>query len=200
MAQTQNIGIVCVYPRGAWSGTTAYKKLSLVTYNNAAYIATQDNVGIEPSVSPNWSLYWMLLLNNPNPEEITVDAAISYSSENPVQNKVIAQELGFKFDKSGGYISGDVTTSGKMNIGGALSALSGTFINGFTANGISTFTYFAEGITVDPQTKTIKGLVPPVNDDEAANKEYVDEQIGNLTTATQAIIALQENYINGGGN
>ena len=183
MAQTQNIGIVCVYPRGAWSGTTAYKKLSLVTYNNAAYIATQDNVGIEPSVSPNWSLYWMLLLNNPNPKEITVDAAMSYSSENPVQNKVIAQELSFKFDKSGGHISGDVTTSGKMYIGGALIALSGTFINGFTANGISTFTYFGEGITIDPLAKAIKGLVPPVNDDEAANKEYVDTAIQNFFDA-----------------
>lgn len=47
----------------------------------------------------------------------------------------------------------------------------------------------------------IKGVASPVDPADAATKGYVDGLIGDLETATQAIIDLQESYIgNGGGN
>lgn len=201
MAQTQNIGIVCVYPRGAWSGTTAYKKLSLVTYNNAAYIATQDNVGIEPSVSPNWSLYWMLLLNNPNPEEITVDAAISSVSENPVQNKAIAAALAQKLSTGGGTVHGDINMNKNnlKNVGGVdftWADTGGQMVppsiwvdpdTNLSLTGPLSFKgylYPSNVLIVDGGAGKITGLIAaPVNDSDAANKEYVDTAIQNFFDA-----------------
>lgn len=43
---------------------------------------------------------------------ITVDTAISSTSTNPVQNKVIKSALGKKLDKSGGTLTGAITTKG----------------------------------------------------------------------------------------
>lgn len=191
----QNIGIVCVYPRGAWSGTTAYKKLSLVTYNNAAYVATQDNVGIEPSVSPNWSLYWMLLLNNPNPEEITVDPAISSVSENPVQNKAIAAALAQKLSTGGGTVHGDINMNKNnlKNVGGvdftwadtggqrvppSIFVDTDTYLNLIGSFRFSGYLYPSNVLIVDGGAGKITGLIAaPVNNSDAANKEYVDTAI-----------------------
>lgn len=44
--------------------------------------------------------------------KITVDTALSSSSTNPVQNKVINSALGKKLDKSGGTLTGAITTKG----------------------------------------------------------------------------------------
>lgn len=41
--------------------------------------------------------------------QITVDAALSTTSENPVQNKVITNKLNEKFDKTGGTVSGNIS-------------------------------------------------------------------------------------------
>ena len=44
--------------------------------------------------------------------KITVDTALSSNSTNPVQNKVINSALGKKLDKSGGTLTGAITTKG----------------------------------------------------------------------------------------
>lgn len=44
--------------------------------------------------------------------KITIDTALSSSSTNPVQNKVINSALGKKLDKSGGTLTGAITTKG----------------------------------------------------------------------------------------
>ena len=45
----------------------------------------------------------------------TVDTALSDSSTNPVQNKVIKSELDQKFDKSGGQVDGSIDVTGTVN-------------------------------------------------------------------------------------
>ncbi len=46
---------------------------------------------------------------------ITVDSALNKASSNPVQNRVIAQELEKKLDKAGGEIDGNVTINGYVS-------------------------------------------------------------------------------------
>lgn len=47
--------------------------------------------------------------------KITIDSAISESSTNPVQNKVIKSELDKKFNKSGGQVDGNINVTGTVN-------------------------------------------------------------------------------------
>lgn len=54
--QTKDLGTVSEVPMGDWSNTTPYKKLNLVRYNGATYIATQDNQGATPTGSGIWQL------------------------------------------------------------------------------------------------------------------------------------------------
>lgn len=54
--QTKDLGTVSEVPMGEWNETTPYKKLNLVRYKGATYIATQDNQGITPTGSGIWLL------------------------------------------------------------------------------------------------------------------------------------------------
>lgn len=54
--QTKGLGTVSEVPMGEWNSETPYKKLNLVRYNGATYIATQDNQGITPTGSGIWQL------------------------------------------------------------------------------------------------------------------------------------------------
>lgn len=47
--------------------------------------------------------------------KITIDSAMSESSTNPVQNKVIKSEFDKKFDKSGGQVDGNINVTGTVN-------------------------------------------------------------------------------------
>lgn len=54
--QTKDLGTVSEVPMGDWNNTTPYKKLNLVRYNGATYIATQDNQGAAPTSDGIWQL------------------------------------------------------------------------------------------------------------------------------------------------
>lgn len=54
--QIKGLGIVSEVPMGEWNVETPYKKLNLVRYNRATYIATQNNQGIAPQTSEVWQL------------------------------------------------------------------------------------------------------------------------------------------------
>ena len=58
------LGIVAPVPKGDWNNITAYEQLNIVRHNNTLYMAKQDvPASIEPTVSPNWTDYWMLLIS-----------------------------------------------------------------------------------------------------------------------------------------
>lgn len=61
MAKTQNIGLVSVTPKGAWSNTANYKRLDIVSHGGGSYMAMQASVGVEPSVTTGWASYWQVL-------------------------------------------------------------------------------------------------------------------------------------------
>lgn len=100
--------------------------------------------------------------------EISVNVAVDYklsgTSENPVQNKVVKSALDGKLDKTGGTVSGQLS-----------------------ADVLAADTYVTAGMSVE--TPKVFGLNAPVNDNEAANKGYVDtqealnEKLANKVTA-----------------
>lgn len=53
---TTNIGQVSIVPMGAFNLGTAYKRLSVVTYNGSSYIAKQDNQNIAITNTAYWYL------------------------------------------------------------------------------------------------------------------------------------------------
>ena len=93
--QLEWLGGVSLVPDGEWVATKTYPKLYMVTHSNALYISKQQSVGIEPNVSTNWQQYWLFI---PTETTIEIDDALSETSENPVQNKVITQALNGKQD------------------------------------------------------------------------------------------------------
>lgn len=76
-----NAGRVAIVPKGDYSSSTAYNRLDLVRYNEKAYVAKKGNTGVAPTNTE----YWMLMTS----DGITIDTALSDTSTNPVQNKVI---------------------------------------------------------------------------------------------------------------
>lgn len=53
-----NAGRVLILAKGAWSATTNYTQLDMVSYNSVAYLARQASVGVDPSTDVQMN-YWM---------------------------------------------------------------------------------------------------------------------------------------------
>lgn len=53
-----NAGRILILAKGAWSATTNYTQLDLVSYNSIAYLARQASVGVNPAQDTQMS-YWM---------------------------------------------------------------------------------------------------------------------------------------------
>lgn len=91
-----DLGKVMITDGGTWNSATAYEPLTMVRHNNASYCSTQDSTGQEPSETSD---YWQLIAkdgtdgkdgtNGKDGKDATVDAALSDTSENAVQNKVV---------------------------------------------------------------------------------------------------------------
>lgn len=53
-----NAGRVLILAKGAWSATTNYVQLDMVSHNSVAYLARQASVGVDPSTDVAMN-YWM---------------------------------------------------------------------------------------------------------------------------------------------
>lgn len=80
-----NAGRVAIVPKGDYSSSTAYNRLDLVRYNEKAYVAKKASTGVLPTNTD----YWMLMTS----DGIVIDSALSDTSTNPVQNKIIKNAL-----------------------------------------------------------------------------------------------------------
>ena len=78
-------GRVLLIPKGDWNAETTYTGLDWVRHNGAAWVCKNTCTGIEPTETnaDNWQIM------SRDGSQITVDAAMSDQSENPVQNKVV---------------------------------------------------------------------------------------------------------------
>lgn len=80
-------GRVAIVPKGDWSANATYKRLDAVTYNNTLYFA-KKNVPAG-TVTSNTEYWTKSIVGN----AVTVDDALSSTSTNPVQNKVVTSNL-----------------------------------------------------------------------------------------------------------
>ena len=78
-------GRVLLIPKGDWNANTTYTGLDWVRHNGAASGSKNSCTNIEPT-SENTN-YWQLI--SKDGDSVTVDAAMSDSSTNAVQNKVV---------------------------------------------------------------------------------------------------------------
>ena len=103
------------------------------------------------------------------PEEVTVDSALSSTSENPVQNKVIKEALDGKVDKihNMGLSSNDYTTAEKEKLAG-LSNYDDTEVRGLIN---AKYTKPNTGI---PASDLASGVIPDVS-------SFITSSVSNLT-------------------
>ena len=78
-------GRVLLIPKGDWNANTTYTGLDWVRHNGAAWVCKNTCTNIEPT--PANTNYWQLISKDGN--SVTADTAMSDSSTNAVQNKVI---------------------------------------------------------------------------------------------------------------
>ena len=78
-------GRVLLIPKGDWNAETTYTGLDWVRHNGAAWVCKNTCTGVEPTEAnaDNWQIM------SRDGDSVTVDTAMSDSSTNTVQNKVI---------------------------------------------------------------------------------------------------------------
>lgn len=80
-------GRVAIVPKGDWSANATYKRLDAVTYNNTLYFAKKN---VPAGTVTSNTEYWTKSIVG---DAVTVDDALSSTSTNPVQNKVVTSNL-----------------------------------------------------------------------------------------------------------
>lgn len=85
-------GRVAIVPKGDWSADATYKRLDAVTYNNILYFAKKE---VPAGTATSNAEYWSKSIVG---SAVTVDAAMSDTSEHPVQNKVVKNALDQKLN------------------------------------------------------------------------------------------------------
>ena len=110
----------------------------------------------------------------------TVDAALSQTSTNPVQNKVIKAALDSKLSTLGGEISGNLDVGLTIGAGGSVSTGMTRFDSGIhfekAASDAGRISHgFSEADGEDPPLARLK-VAAPTEDDDATNKKYVDDR------------------------
>ena len=78
-------GRVLLIPKGDWNANTTYTGLDWVRHNGAAWVCKNTCTNIEPTYAN--TNYWQLI--SKDGDSVTADTAMSDSSTNAVQNKVI---------------------------------------------------------------------------------------------------------------
>ena len=99
-------GRVAIVPKGDWSADATYKRLDAVTHNNTLYFAKKD---VPAGTATSNTEYWSKSVVG---GAVTVDDALSSTSANPVQNKVVKSYVDGTFKrKSLAVMPGDGKTS-----------------------------------------------------------------------------------------
>lgn len=92
---TKNLGVVAPTVKGDWEATITYNELSIVSHKGATYIAKQQTLGVEPSVSIGWENYWQLLVKSC---ECAVVQETGTSKTETMSQDATTKELNTKLD------------------------------------------------------------------------------------------------------
>lgn len=112
---------------------------------------------------------------------ITVDSALSDTSENPVQNKVVKSAIDGKLSLSGGTMSGNIAMGNNR--------IQNVFEIALSSGSSGNQSRITGNQSVINGVSIVSGLITPTSNDWATNKKYVDtqdalnEKLANKVTA-----------------
>lgn len=86
-----NAGRVAIVPKGEYNSATSYKRLDLVRYNNAVYVAKKANTGVSPTKTDTW----MLCIQNVTQEQYDdlISGAVQVESAKEADNALLLENL-----------------------------------------------------------------------------------------------------------
>ena len=104
----------------------------------------------------------------------TVDAELSTTSENPVQNKTVTSALNDKLPKTGGTVTGALRTNDSFSAGGTIAFGEAPIVLSQTDDGAAKILYGSADVNDNPPPLSRLKVARPTADDDAATKSYVD--------------------------
>lgn len=164
-----------------WNGVFDIKDGNRMTFTFVAsnYAAASDKMlvrVIELSANVNtttWK-YAEKEFELPITGSFTVDAELSTTSENPVQNKTVTSALDSKLPKTGGTVTGALRTNDSFSAGGTISFGEAPIGLSQTADGAAEIRYGSADVDDNPPPLSRLKVARPTVDDDAATKAYVD--------------------------
>ena len=106
----------------------------------------------------------------------TVDAELSTTSENPVQNKTVTDALNGKLPKTGGTVTGALRTNDSFSAGGTIAFGEAPIGLSQTADGAAEIRSGSADVDDNPPPLSRLKVARPTEDDDAATKKYVDDR------------------------
>ena len=106
----------------------------------------------------------------------TVDAELSTTSENPVQNKTVTAALNGKLPKTGGTVTGALRTNDSFSAGGTIAFGEAPIVLSQTADGAAEIHSGTADVDDNPPPLARLKVARPTEDDDAATKKYVDDR------------------------
>ena len=85
MAETVTLGQVSIISKGAWSSSTTYAVLEMVTNKGGSWLCKKANSNKQPGVTSGWATYWVQAakgidtIDVTSPSSGTVQMVINYS-------------------------------------------------------------------------------------------------------------------------
>lgn len=168
--------------RGAVDNDTQYSGLgkyptSLITINTTGVVISRT-AGDLPAVDDTDNDKMLIVVNGAWAMQrvpgTTVDAELSTTSENPVQNKTVTDALNGKLPKTGGTVTGALRTNDSFSAGGAISFGEAPIGLSQTADGAAEIRSGSADVDDNPPPLARLKLARPTEDDDAATKKYVD--------------------------
>lgn len=170
--------------RGAAANDSQYAGLgkyptSLITINTTGVVISRT-AGDLPAVDGTDNDKMLIVVNGEwalqRVAGTTVDAELSTTSENPVQNKTVTAALNEKLPKTGGTVTGALRTNDSFSAGGTIAFGEAPIGLSQTADGAAEIRYGSADVNDNPLPLSRLKVARPTADDDAATKKYVDDR------------------------
>lgn len=168
--------------RGAVANDSQYAGLgkyptSLITINTTGVVISRT-AGDLPAVDGTDNDKMLIVVNGAWAMQrvpgTTVDAELSTTSENPVQNKTVTEALNGKLPRTGGTVTGALRTNDSFSAGGTIAFGEAPIGLSQTADGAAQIRYGSADVNDNPPPLARLKAASPSGDDDVATKAYVD--------------------------
>lgn len=184
MVSSSSTEFVFASYRGAAANDSQYAGLgkyptSLITINTTGVVISRA-AGELPAVDGADNDKMLIVVNGEwamqSVPGTTVDAELSTTSENPVQNKTVTDALNGKLPKTGGTVTGALRTNDSFSAGGTISFGEAPISLSQTDDGAAEIRYGSADANDNPPPLSRLKVARPTADDDAATKKYVDDR------------------------